>query len=54
VSKGVSSHAQTAWIAGITAGIAAILAAMFFWLSWHARQLVLAGAALCPPQSMQC
>jgi signal transduction histidine kinase len=40
--KAISSRAQTAWIAGITAGIAAILAAMFFWMSWHARQIVLA------------
>src|SRR6185437_752699 len=40
--KAISSRAQTAWIAGITAGIAAILAGMFFWMSWHARQIVLA------------
>jgi two-component system, cell cycle sensor histidine kinase PleC len=40
--KAISPRAQTAWIAGITVGIAAILAAMFFWMSWHARQIVLA------------
>jgi two-component system cell cycle sensor histidine kinase PleC len=40
--KAISSRAQTVWIAGITVGIAAILAAMFFWMSWHARQIVLA------------
>src|SRR5258708_9893845 len=40
--KAISSRAQTVWIAGITIGIAVILAAMFFWMSWHARQIVLA------------
>ncbi len=40
--KAISSRAQTVWIAGITVGIAVILAAMFFWMSWHARQIVLA------------
>src|SRR5690348_4865269 len=40
--KAISPRAQTAWIAGVTVGIAAILAAMFFWMSWHARQIVLA------------
>jgi signal transduction histidine kinase len=42
LEEAISSRAQTAWIAGITLGIAVILAGMFFWMSWHARQIVLA------------
>jgi two-component system, cell cycle sensor histidine kinase PleC len=33
---------RTEWIAGITAGVPLALCGMFFWMSWHAREIVIA------------